>query len=105
MENSEFSKYIAKLDGLDNSSNSSAVEALKNLEILRKNGTLDKFQNLKTPIERKAFLANNSDFQKFFTNFKSTYLSLSQSFDVFKDLSDKLSGKPEADTEKIESME
>lgn len=36
MENSEFSKYVAKLDGLDNSSNSSAVEALKNLEILRK---------------------------------------------------------------------
>lgn len=104
MNDTEFNSLVKKMEKLDESASSSAMESLKNIDILLKDGMIDKFQTLSNPLDRKLFIQNNPEFKKFIENFKFTYFSLAESLKGYYDLSNKLSGKTESDEVKTESV-
>jgi len=96
MNNTEFNDFVKKMDKLDESISLSAMESLKNIDILIENGTIDRFQSLKTPLDRRAFIQNSPELKKFIDNLKYTYFALAESLKNYTDLSNSLSGKSES---------
>lgn len=104
MNDTEFNNLVKKIEKLDESVSSSAMESLKNIDVLLEDGTIDKFQSISNPLERKIFIQNNPEFKKFIENFKFTYYALAESLKGYYDLSNKLSGRTDFDEVKTESV-